>query len=212
MEQSIEVTGQSVDEAVDKALETLNVSEDEVLVEVVEEKRQGFLGLGKEFLVRVSTRNNEYDEEIVVEINNYIKPLLDKMAFEANTTVTLDEETYFIDISGEDLGLLIGKHGETIQAIQTIVSAHLSHVLQKRVYISVDVEGYKQNRNEKLIGMAKKTAEKVAESGRSVALKPMSPGDRRIIHVALKDSSTVVTASEGDEPYRQVLIIPRHIS
>lgn len=211
MSRSVEVTGQSVDEAIEKGAGQLGVQPADVSVEIVEEKRQGFLGLGKEFLVKVSAVD-ESEDETLEYIRAYIAQLVEKMGFDGQVKVDFGEETYFVEINGDDLGLLIGKHGETIKALQTITSAHLSHTLQKRVYLSVDVEGYNRKRNEKLISMAKKTADKVAESGRSVALRPMAASERRVIHMALKDSREVVTASEGDDPYRQVLIIPRHVS
>lgn len=211
MDRSVEVTGQSVDEAVEKGADELGVSREEVSVEIIEEKRQGFLGLGKEYLVRVSAENGESDQT-TAELRQYITELVQKMGFDAQISIGYQDETYFVDISGDDLGLLIGKHGETIKALQTVTSAYLSHTLQKKVYLSIDVEGYKQKRNDKLVSIAEETAVKVAETGRSVALKPMPPSERRVIHVALKDSRQVVTASEGDEPYRQVLVIPRHVS
>lgn len=211
MSRSVEVSGQSVDEAIEKGADQLGVAPADVSAEIIEEKRQGFLGLGKEFLVRVSA-GSEQEDETAGQIKAYITKLVEEMGFDGQISVQFDEETYFVDINGEDLGLLIGKHGETIKALQTITSAYLSHSLQKRVYLSIDVEGYNRKRNEKLISMAKKTAIKVAESGRSVALRPMAPSERRVIHMALKDSREVVTASEGDDPYRQVLIIPRHVS
>lgn len=206
MEKIIEVTCQSKDEAIKKALDELGVEEESVDVEVIEEKKQGFLSSNKEYKIRVSIN----DKNLENALKEFLENTVEKLGFEATITINYEDDTYQVDIDGDDLGLLIGKHGETIQALQTLCFAYLSRLAQSRVPIEIDIAGYFKKRSEKLIDIAQNMANKVASTGKSIALKPMTAKERRIIHLALKDSKEVVTASEGEEPYRQVLIIPRH--
>lgn len=202
----MEVTSQSEDEAIEKALVELGMNRKDVEIEVVEKKRQGLLSLNKEYKIKISANKNKLKEAL----EEFIKNILNKMELVGTVAVSYEDNLYNAEIDGEDLGLLIGKHGETIQALQNICFAYLSKVAQEKIAIDLDVGGYFKKRQLKLTEIANNMADKVAASGKSIALKPMPAKERRIIHLALKDSKDVVTASEGEEPYRQVLIIPRH--
>lgn len=120
-----------------------------------------------------------------------------------------DEGELILDIVGDDLAVLIGRHGRTLDALQTLVGAMVNRSLGFRHPVVVDVEGYRSRRREKLEGIGRRAAEKALRQGQPVKLRPMSSYERRIIHVILRDDSTVNTASEGDEPFRYVVIKPR---
>lgn len=120
-----------------------------------------------------------------------------------------DEGEIILDIVGGDLGILIGRHGKTLDAMQTLVSALTNRAVNRRYPVLVDVEGYRSRRRVKLEDIAKRTAERVARQGRPVKLRPMSSYERKVVHVALRDDRRVVTVSEGEEPFRQVVITPK---
>lgn len=114
-----------------------------------------------------------------------------------------------LDLVGGELAILIGRHGKTLDALQTLVGAATSRQLGFRHPVLVDVEGYRGRRREKLEDIAKRTAERVARQGRAVRLRPMTSYERRVIHMALRDDRRVVTASDGDEPARAVVVSPK---
>lgn len=120
-----------------------------------------------------------------------------------------DEGEIILDIVGDDLGVLIGRHGKTLDAFQTLVAAATNRALGFRHPIVVDVEGYRHRRRAKLEEIGKRAAEKAARTGQSVKLRPMSSYERRVVHVFLRDDRRVITASEGDEPFRQVVVLPK---
>jgi spoIIIJ-associated protein len=120
-----------------------------------------------------------------------------------------DEGEIILDIVGGDLGILIGRHGKTLDAMQTLVSALTNRAVNRRYPVLVDVEGYRSRRRVKLEDIAKRTADRVARQGRPVKLRPMSSYERKVVHVALRDDRRVVTVSEGEEPFRQVVVTPK---
>ncbi|MDD7368978.1 MAG: R3H domain-containing nucleic acid-binding protein [Berryella intestinalis] len=119
-----------------------------------------------------------------------------------------DEGELILDITGDDLAVLIGRHGRTLEALQFIVSALTVRQIGFRFPVIIDIEGYKNRQRQKLEALARSSAKKAAQNGRSVKLRPMSPYERRIIHVALRDDSRVRTASEGEGPARHIVILP----
>lgn len=120
-----------------------------------------------------------------------------------------DEGEIILDIVGDDLGVLIGRHGKTLDAFQTLVAASVNRALGFRHPVVVDVEGYRHRRRAKLEEIGKRAADKAARSGQPVKLRPMSSYERRVVHVFLRDDRRVSTASEGDEPFRQVVVVPK---
>lgn len=206
MENSVEKTGETIEQAIDDALMELGADKDDVDIEVLTEKK-GFLGLGgKEVSVRVSLKQ---DTQKVTEVSNFVIGLLEAMSFEGYVKVNQIGDRLEVNINGPDMGLLIGRKGETMDALQTIVSSVATKIMGTRTYVTVDIEGYKERRKEKLEEMAKSIASTVSQTNRTTALRPMPAFERRIIHMALQDSNDVTTASEGDEPERRVLIIPK---
>ncbi len=120
-----------------------------------------------------------------------------------------DEGEIILDIVGGDLALLIGRHGKTLDALQTLVAAITSRELGRRFPVVVDIEGYRGRRREKLEEIARRTAERVGRQNRAIKLRPMTSYERRVVHIALREDRRVVTASEGDEPFRSVVIAPK---
>jgi spoIIIJ-associated protein len=119
-----------------------------------------------------------------------------------------DEGEIILDVSGEEVGVLIGRHGRTIDALQVAVSAITTKQTGIRYPLSVDVEGYKFRRKQKVIDIAQRAADRASRTGRPVSLKSMTPQERRIVHIALREDATVTTSSEGNGAYRHVVIVP----
>lgn len=202
---SVEKRGRSVEEATAEALKELGVNPEQAIIEVVEESSKGFLGLGaREAKVKVSVKERPAD--VALEL---VQDVLDLMDLDADIDVEIGEEDVNLDIKGQDLGILIGRHGATLDALQFLTNLAANKQTGSRTRIVVDVEGYRRRREEMLYRMADRTADRVRRSRRSLALEPMSPQERRIIHLALKDNQYVTTQSEGEEPYRKVVVLPK---
>lgn len=199
----VETIGKTVDEAVQLALEELNTSRENVEVEVIDEGSKGVLGLfgNKGAKVKVTVI-----EDIKVEAGTFVGNILDKMDVEATVSVSETEEYVKIDISGENVGLLIGRRGETLDAIQYLVSLVINKDRDDFKRIIVDVENYRKKREDTLEALAYRMADKVEKYKKSVTLEPMTPYERRIIHSALQSRFTIETSSIGEEPNRKVVI------
>jgi spoIIIJ-associated protein len=194
-----------VEEAVAEALKDLGIDAAEASVEVIEEPAKGFLGLGaREALVRVTAVARPADVAI-----GLIQDVLDLMDLDGDINVEIQDPYITVNVQGRDLGILIGRHGATLDALQFLANLAANKQAGNRVKVIVDVEGYRQRREEMLCKMALRTADGVARSRRGVALEPMNPQERRIVHLALKDHPDVVTESEGEDPYRKVIVLPR---
>lgn len=196
----------TIDDAVSEALSELNVGKDDVKIEILEEPSKGLFGLigGKDAVVKVTV---VYDPIEIAE--NFISKLLDSMDIKAVTIVKKEEDCIKVNITGissTDMGILIGKRGNTLDSIQYLLSLVLNKGKDKYIKVLVDVDGYRAKREETLIKLANKMAEKAKYSRRSVKLEPMNPYERRIIHSALQNMDGITTYSEGDEPYRRVVI------
>jgi spoIIIJ-associated protein len=210
-----------VEEAIQKALEQLNVSRKEVEVTVVKEGRSGILGLGaEEAVVRVRSLVMEPEErsEVAEVAKEALESLLVRLGVEAS--VSLEEKPPFeqgtevsevitINVTGDDLGILIGRRGQTLAALQHIVRLIVAHQMKARVPIVIDVEGYKQRRYSALQALAWRMAEQVKERKKQFALEPMPAYERRIIHLTLADDPDVTTESTGVGEVRKVVIMPK---
>ena len=141
-----------------------------------------------------------------------VRALLEQVvdALDLDAEVSVDESPERIEgaVEGEDLGLLIGRRGQTLASLQYLVNLIVSKQTNRRVAFAVDVDGYRRRREEALVGLAKRTASRVRTSGRSVTLEPMPPNERRIVHLALQDDPAVVTVSIGEGEARKVAITP----
>lgn len=200
---SVETTGKSIDEAVDKALSELNVKNDEVEIEVIEEGSKGFLGIigGKEAKVRVTIKLDPI--ELAKEFLNFIT---NKIKIDVSYETEVRGDYKYINIKGKNVGILIGRRGETLDAIQYLVNLAVQKKIKDRIRIILDVEGYRTRREQTLIKLANRLADKVLKNNKSIMLEPMNPHERRIIHTALQNKEGIKTYSEGEEPYRKVII------
>ncbi len=202
---SVIKNAKSIDEAIAAALEELGVTEDNVTVEVLEEGKKGFLGLnGKDASVRVTV--NEVTPEARAE--DFLRHILDSMELEANLSIVPGEEnTLAIDITGDDMGILIGRRGETLSALQYLTSLAVNRHTEDYYRIVLDTENYKKRREETLKKLAKKLAGNAVRYRRNVTLEAMSPYERRVIHSVLQSDPMVSTYSTGEEPNRKVVIV-----
>ncbi len=205
----IRKSGKTVEEALALALEELGVSEDQVTYTVIEEASKGFLGIGSkeatvEVKVKATTKEGAAEE--------FLSGLFGAMGMEVEITSQKTEDGIFLELAGDDMGIVIGKRGDTLDSIQyltsLVVNKDKSHDEYTRV--SIDTEGYRQKREDSLKALSERLANKVAKSGKKYTLEPMNPYERRIIHANLQDNEDVTTFSIGDEPYRKVVIAPKN--
>ncbi|NLP43986.1 MAG: protein jag [Peptococcaceae bacterium] len=199
-----EKTGKTVEEAIEACLAELNVKKEHVTIEVLEEPgKKGLFGLFGSKLAKVKVSFEDDPGNLACE---FLSNLTKSMAVDANFEVFRREEHVLINITGSDLGILIGRRGDTLEAIQYITNLAVSKRLADRTRIILDVEGYRKRREDTLIKLAKRLAEKVKRTGNKIVLEPMTPQERRIIHTALQNEWKISTFSEGEEPHRRVVI------
>ncbi|NLU50559.1 MAG: protein jag [Syntrophomonadaceae bacterium] len=200
----VEKRGKSVDEAIKAALDELGVEFEDVEVEVLEEPSKGILGvLGKKSaLVRVSVR--EKPEE---KIKETLVAILDSMKLEYRIEkVEYEQGMVRINIVGNDMGLLIGRKGETLNSLQFLLGLIANRGREDKIRVVLDVEDYRLKREESLRSLAIKLSNKVKQTRKSVVMRPMSPQERRIVHTVLQNDPNIVTFSQGEEPNRKVVI------
>ena len=205
MLRSIETTAKTEDLAIASALEQLGKSREEVSVEILERSKSGFLGIGSTpARVRVSY---EYIETPTEKAEAFLKGLLERMGSDAVPEVEdRGEDGLFIRLTGQKLGMLIGRHGETLDAIQHLTGYVVNRGVSKRTHISVDAEDYWAKREESMKSLAYKVAAKVIKYRKNMTLEPMNSYERHVIHTALQDYEEVSTYSVGSEPNRRVVV------
>ena len=205
MLKSIETTAKSEDLAIASALEQLGKSREEVSVEILERSKPGFLGIGAvPARVRVSY---EWVETPAEKAEYFLKGLLERMGSDAVPEVEdRGEDGLFIRLNGQKLGMLIGRHGETLDAIQHLTGYVVNRGVSKRTHISVDAEDYWAKREESMKSLAYKVAAKVIKYRKNMTLEPMNSYERHVIHTALQDYEEVSTYSVGSEPNRRVVV------
>ena len=219
---SIEVSAPTVEEAIAKGLAELGKAEGEVEIEVLSPGSRGLLGIGaKEALVRLSfgpeAEAPPLDESVEQIARETLQELLAKMSVKARVSVRPEEEMpqdedappFILDVSGDDLGVLIGRRGQTLLSLQYVTRLIVSREVQRWVHLVVDVEKYKARREKSLRQLAQRMAERVSFNHQPIALEPMPPHERRIIHLALRDHPIVSTQSIGKGDQRKVTIVPK---
>jgi len=215
MMDSLEVKAKTVEEAIQEAISRLGVSREEVKVDVVSEGKAGILGIGGgEAVVRVTPL--EAEEDISDFVRETVNELLNLLGVDGSAEFqpppAVDGETpsesISLNIEGEDLGILIGRRGQTLSCLQYITRLIVGHRKQNWLPIVIDVEGYKQRRYEALQAFARQMAEQVKTKKMSFTLEPMPAYERRIIHISLVDHPDVVTESIGQGEARRVVILP----
>jgi spoIIIJ-associated protein len=216
--EDVEASGKTVDEAIAKGLQQLGLDRSQVEVEIISEGRTGLFGLGGEnarVLVKPLAAEQVPVESPTIEMAvQLLRRLLELMDIDADVTARAPETpgdglgraSAVLDVNGEDLGILIGRRGSTLAALQYMVNHMVSRQLKSKALVGVDVERYKRRREEALIGLAQRLADKVKASGRTITLEPMPANERRIVHLALASDPQVVTVSLGEGETRKVLI------
>lgn len=203
----IEISAKTVDDAVTEACQQFSVTSEKLEFEVIEEGKAGIFGLGaKPAVIKVRVKASLEDN-----VKAFLNDVLSAMNLEVVVNVDFDEEerNMNIDLVGDDMGMLIGKRGQTLDSLQYLVSLVANKETDDYIRVKVDTENYRERRKATLENLAKNMAHKVKRIRRSVSLEPMNPYERRIIHSALQDDKYVTTHSEGDEPYRRVVITPK---
>lgn len=200
----LEITAKTVDEALTEALIKLQTTSDRVEYEVIEKESSGFLGLfNKPAKIRVRLKNGP---DIIAK--EFLTKVFDAMKVDASIEVEYDEEAASININivGDDMGVLIGKRGQTLDSLQYLVSLVLNKDSENYLKVKLDTENYRQRRKETLENLGKNIAYKVKRTKKPVSLEPMNPYERRIIHSVLQNDKFVETHSEGEEPFRRVVV------
>lgn len=200
----IEFSAKTVDDALTEALVKLEITSDQIEYEVIEKGSSGFLGIGsKPAIIRAKKKFS-----LVGCVTEFLEDLFRAMGIVVRMDVQYDEEDSSIDIdlSGENMGLLIGKRGQTLDSLQFLVGTMINNYSEKYIRVKLDTENYRKRRKETLENLAKNIAYKVKRTKRSVSLEPMNPYERRVIHATLQNDKYVSTYSEGEEPYRRVVV------
>lgn len=203
---SCEIVAKTADEAIEQALSQLNATIDEVEIEIFEEAAKGILGFLKSKEVRVIVTVKATESTVEEIASTFIQSVLKTMHMTAELNIQMREETLHIELSGDDMAVLIGRRGQTLDALQYLVSLVVNKHRDTYLRVVLDTENYRQKREESLIKLANKLAFKAKKYRRDVVLEPMNPYERRIIHSALQDHKNISTRSEGEEPNRKVVI------
>ena len=200
----MEFSAKTVDEAIVDACAKLVITREKLDYEVIEEGTSGFLGLGS----RPATIKARVKSSIDDVAKDFLKDVFTAMDLAVVIDIKYDEfdKVMNIDLSGDDMGLLIGKRGQTLDSLQYLVNLVVNKNTEEKIHVKVDTEDYRRRRRETLENLAKNMSSKVKRTHRSVTLEPMNPYERRIIHSALQNDKFVTTHSEGEEPFRKVVI------
>lgn len=203
----VEISAKTVNEAITEACRKLSVTSDKLDYQVIEEGSSGFLGIGsRPAVIRAAAKIEEVSAETAAK--NFLNDVFTAMNMDVVVDVNYNEEEKSMDInlSGEEMGVLIGKRGQTLDSLQYLVSLVVNKEMEEYIRVKVDTENYRQRRKETLENLAKNIAYKVKKTRRPVSLEPMNPYERRIIHSTLQNDRYISTHSEGDEPYRRVVV------
>jgi spoIIIJ-associated protein len=204
-----EITAGTVEQAIEKAEAQLGLSRDRFKVEVVREGRSGILGVGgREAVIRVSSATATA-EDVVSRVTDILGTLLGLMEVQGEVEVLSAESPLALNVKGEDLGILIGRRGQTLVALEYVTKLIVVQQLKTWVPLTIDVGGYKKHRRDSLQKLALYLAEQVKSRRRAMPMEPMPADERRIIHLALADHPDVTTQSIGEGENRKVVILPR---
>ncbi|HLS08924.1 RNA-binding cell elongation regulator Jag/EloR [Lentibacillus sp.] len=201
----ITASGQTVEDAVQSALEQLDTTRDHVNVEVIDEGKKGLLGVfgSKRAFVKVTMVKNQIEEA-----EAFLRNVTEQMNVEVDVTTTVSGNHVTFDLSGDKIAVLIGKRGQTLNAIQYLVHLVLNKDGNQYYTVTVDAEGYRGRRKETLESLAHKMADKALRLNKTVTLEAMPAFERKIIHSALQSNDQVTTHSDGVEPHRRIVIKP----
>lgn len=200
----VEKSAKTVEAAVELAVKELGCTAADVDIEVIDQGAKGVLGLfgGKDAMVRVTYNKNNPGRDAV----NFLQPIFQSLKVQPSHTIEEKDGMVWITFQGQGMGPIIGRRGETLDALQYLTNLAVNRQFEEKSRIVLDVEGYRAEREKTLNNLARKMAEKARRTDRDVILEPMSPHERRVIHIALQDEEDVKTVSVGEEPYRKVII------
>jgi spoIIIJ-associated protein len=203
-----EFEGKSTEEAIATACAHFQVSPEQLEIEIVSVGSPGIFGLGgRKAKIRAALR--EASEELVLTAaKEILETILERMQEKATVSVRQEDDRISLGIETDDAGLLIGKQGQTLDALQFLVTKMLAKKSRRKVRISIDVEAYRARHNEALAQLAQKYGDKVKRSGKAITMTPMNPYDRRIVHMALQGDKDLKTMSRGEGLYKKVVISP----
>ena len=199
-----EFSAKTVDDCITDACQFFSVTSDKLEYEVVEEGSAGFLGIGsKSAVIKAKVKGSVEDR-----VKGFLADVFAAMNIEATSKIKYDADNKNMDIEilGDDMGLLIGKRGQTLDSLQYLVSLVVNKESGDYIRVKLDTENYRERRKDTLENLAKNMAFKVKRTKRPVSLEPMNPYERRVIHSALQSDKFVITHSEGEEPYRHVVV------
>ena len=202
----VEANGITVEEATRDALDQLGAGHEGAEIEVLDPGSKGFLGIIGGKMARVRARLKTSPDKAIAE---FLEQLIGKIGLEVSFKVWPEDDSWMVNFEGRDVRLLIGRRGETLNALQLITSLVVNKRLENKVRLVMDAEGYRGRREETLRRLAGRLTERVQRTRHEVVLEPMTPNERRVIHIALQDNPWVETSSTGEEPYRKVVISPR---
>ena len=200
----IEISAKTVDDAITDACQKFTVTSDKLEYEVVDEGKTGLLGIGaRPAVIKVRVKSSVEDKA-----KDFLKDVFAAMDLTVVANISYNEENAMdIELSGDEMGILIGKRGQTLDSLQYLVSLVVNKDTENYVRVKVDTENYRKRRKETLENLARNISYKVKRTKRPVSLEPMNPYERRIIHSALQNDKYVTTYSEGDEPFRHVVVV-----
>jgi spoIIIJ-associated protein len=204
-----EFEGKTTEEAIEQACEHFQLPPESLDIEIISVGSPGLFGLGgRKARVRVSLRD-ESDAAMLPQAQELLERLLELMGEKAQVVGQLDEEDRLnLSIDAEDAGLLIGKQGQTLEALQYLLTKMIAKKARRKVRVFIDIESYRARHQEALTQLALKSGEKAKKSGRPITLNPMNPHDRRIVHLALQGDREIKTMSRGEGLYKKVVVYP----
>lgn len=200
---TVEIIGKNAEEAISQALSQLNTTREKVEIEVFEDNSKGLFSIFKSKQVKVKVTVVDDPETRAVD---FLEKVFAKMNLEAEIKASLLDKTLNISIEGKDMALLIGRRGQTLDSLQYLVSLVVNKDHEEYIRVILDTENYRVKREETLVKLAHKLAHKAKQYRKDITLEPMNPYERRVIHSALQNNNFVSTRSEGDEPFRKVVI------
>ena len=203
----IEISAKTVDDAVTEAVIQLGTTHDQLEYEVIEKGSAGFIGIGrKDAVIRVKKKDSLEDR-----IRDFLKKIFSAMQLEVEILIEREESgrVVNVELKGADMGVLIGKRGQTLDSLQYLTNLAVNKNAEEFVKVKIDTEDYRKRRRETLENLARNIAFKVKRTKHPVSLEPMNPFERRVIHYALQNDKFVTTHSEGEEPFRHVVVTLR---
>lgn len=231
---TLEVIGKTIELAVEDGVKELSTNIENIEYEVIQEPKKGFLGFigSKPAKIKIwireesidnatrvtgtrskrATNENRGHDSYEILARQFLEEILDDMSIECEIHVENTKDLLKVNLVGNDMGILIGRRGETLDSLQYLLSLVINKEHKDLRYkrVILDTENYRKKREETLIRLANKLANKVKKTGKNVILEPMNPYERRVIHSALQGNKNISTRSEGDEPYRKVVILPKN--